>query len=143
MKNRPPLCVPVELTSSWDEAKRALRLNEVLSLNPDLSLTDCETPNKIFHSLHLGLLIGKDNDKTDLKELFWTSLVVQWLRIHLPVQGTWVGSLVGEDPTYRGATKPVSHNSRAWEPQLLKPACLEPMLCDKRNHCSKKPAHRN
>ena len=25
-----------------------------------------------------------------------TSLVVQWLRIHLPVQGTWVGSLVGE-----------------------------------------------
>ena len=28
-----------------------------------------------------------------------TSLVVKWLRIHLPVQGTWVPSLVSEDPT--------------------------------------------
>ena len=25
-----------------------------------------------------------------------TSLAVQWLRIHLPMQGTWVRSLVGE-----------------------------------------------
>ena len=28
-------------------------------------------------------------------------------------------------------------------PQLLKPACLEPVLCNKRSHCSKKPGHRN
>ena len=42
--------------------------------------------------------------------IFGTSLVVQWLRIHLPVQGTWVWSLVREDPTCRGATKPVRHN---------------------------------
>ena len=39
-----------------------------------------------------------------------TSLVVQWLRIHLPMQGTWVQSLVREDPTCHGATKPVRHN---------------------------------
>ena len=39
-----------------------------------------------------------------------TSLVVQWLRIRLPMQGTWVRSLVQEDPTCRGATKPVRHN---------------------------------
>ena len=39
-----------------------------------------------------------------------TSLVVQWLRIHLPMQGTWVGALVQEDPTCHGATKPMSHN---------------------------------
>ena len=38
------------------------------------------------------------------------SLVTQWLRIRLPLQGTWVRALVWEDPTYRGATKPV-HNS--------------------------------
>ena len=38
------------------------------------------------------------------------SLVVQWLRIHLPMQGTQVRSLVQEDPTCRGATKPVHHN---------------------------------
>ena len=39
-----------------------------------------------------------------------TSLVVQWLRIRLPMQGTQVRSLVREDPTCRGATKLVHHN---------------------------------
>ena len=39
-----------------------------------------------------------------------TSLVAQWLRIHLPMQGTWVRALVQEDPTCRSATKPVRHN---------------------------------
>ena len=38
------------------------------------------------------------------------SLVVQWLRICLPIQGTRVRALVWEDPTCRGATGPVSHN---------------------------------
>ena len=38
------------------------------------------------------------------------SLVVQWLRIRLPMQGTWVRALVREDLTCRGATKPVHHN---------------------------------
>ena len=41
---------------------------------------------------------------------FGTSLVVQWLRICLPMQGTRVRSLVQEDPTCRGANKPVGHN---------------------------------
>ena len=40
--------------------------------------------------------------------------MVQWLRIRLPVQGTRVRALVQEDPTCRGATKPI-------EPQLLSP----------------------
>ena len=61
-------------------------------------------------------------------------LVVQWLRIHLPMQGTWVQSLVWEDPTCPRATKPLCHNywsphSRACEPQLLKSECLEPVVC--------------
>ena len=38
------------------------------------------------------------------------SLVAQWLRVFLPVQGTRVRALVWEDPTCRGATGPVSHN---------------------------------
>ena len=38
------------------------------------------------------------------------SLVAQWLRVCLPMQGTRVRALVWEDPTCRGATKPVSHN---------------------------------
>ena len=84
-----------------------------------------------------------------------TSLVAQWLRIRLPMQGTRVRGLVWEDPTCRKATKPVRHNywACALEPvshnywpcvlQLLKPACLEPVLHNKRSHCSEKPAHCN
>ena len=61
------------------------------------------------------------------------SLVVQWLRICLPIQGTRVRALVREDPTCRGATKPALHNYWAWAlqpashnywgcvPQLLSP----------------------
>ena len=49
--------------------------------------------------------------------------MVQWLRIPLPMQETQVQSLVQEDSTCHGATKPV-HNYRALhsgarEPQLL------------------------
>ena len=39
-----------------------------------------------------------------------TSLVAQWLRICLPMQGSWVRSLVREDPTCHTATKPMRHN---------------------------------
>ena len=39
-----------------------------------------------------------------------TSLVAQWLRIRLPMQGTQVRALVWEDPTCRGATQSVHHN---------------------------------
>ena len=38
------------------------------------------------------------------------SLVAQWLRICLSMQGTRVRAVVWEDPTCHGATRPVSHN---------------------------------
>ena len=47
---------------------------------------------------------------TTVKMLARASLVVQWLRICLPMQGTRVRALVWEDPTCRGATGPVNHN---------------------------------
>ena len=37
-------------------------------------------------------------------------MVAQWLRIRLPMQRTQIRALVQEDPTCRGATKPMSHN---------------------------------
>ena len=59
------------------------------------------------------------------KYVLGTSQVAQWLRIRLSIQGTRVQSLVWEDPTCCGATKPVRHNywacSRARKPQLLSP----------------------
>ena len=63
------------------------------------------------------------------------SLVAQWLRICLPMQGTRVWALVREDPTCRGATKPVRHSYWA--------CALEPVLCNKRGHLSEKPVHHN
>ena len=33
----------------------------------------------------------------------WASLVVQWLRVFLPMQGTWLQSLVQEDPHMPGS----------------------------------------
>ena len=44
------------------------------------------------------------------RQVIGASLVAQWLRICLPMQGTQVRALVWEDPTCRGATRPVSHN---------------------------------
>ena len=41
-----------------------------------------------------------------LQQEVGTSLAVQWLKIHLPMQETWVQTLVREDPT----TKPVHQN---------------------------------
>ena len=40
-----------------------------------------------------------------------TSPVVRWLRIHPPMQGTWVQPLVREAPTCYRETKPVHHNN--------------------------------
>ena len=50
-----------------------------------------------------------------------TSLVVHWLRICLPMQGTWIQSLVWEDSTCQEATEPDSQNYQACVMQLLKP----------------------
>ena len=63
----------------------------------------------------------------------WASLVAQWLRICLPVQGTRVRALVWEDPTCRGATRPVSHNYWAWASGACAP--------NKRGRTSERPAH--
>ena len=74
---------------------------------------------------------------------------------NLPMQGTRVRALVRENHTCCRATKPVchnywactlepvSHNYWARVPQLLKPTCLEPVLCNKRSHRNEKPVHCN
>ena len=77
----------------------------------------------------------KEYDKCQKKICKRASLVVQWLRICLVMQGTPVWSLVQEDLTCLRATKHVSHKSwvcalesgsrnyLAHEPQLLNEAC--------------------
>ena len=65
---------------------------------------------------------------------------MQWIRTCLPMQGTRVQSLVQEDSTCLGATKPANYNYRACKLQLLRPGCLESVL-HKRSHCNEKPVH--
>ena len=82
---------------------------------------------KIFSNLFLSSALPwkkKQADITQKKKR--ASLVAQWLRICLPVQRTRVRALVWEDPTCRGATRPVSHNywacvSGACAPQQERP----------------------
>ena len=62
------------------------------------------------------------------------SLVVQWLRIHLPVHGTQAPSLVGEDPPATEQLNPC--------PMTAEPVCLDPLFCKERRHCRKNPTHR-
>ena len=66
----------------------------------------CMIPDWILEKLKTMLILG------DVKRIiyFGASLVAQWLRICLPMQGTRVRALVWEDPTCCGATRPVSHN---------------------------------
>ena len=52
----------------------------------------------------------KKQENSQINNITRASLVAQWLRIRLPMQGTRVRALVWEDPTCRGATGPVSHN---------------------------------
>ena len=52
--------------------------------------------------------------------------MVQWLRIRRPMQGTRVQALVREDPTCRGATKPVRYRATALRSTARKPQLLSP-----------------
>ena len=61
-----------------------------------------------------------------------TSLVVQWLRICLPMQRTWVQSLVQEASTHCGVTKAMHHVCGA--------CALEPKLHTENNE---QPTHHN
>ena len=55
-------------------------------------------------------LWGRLNKMKHIKGSDRASLVAQWLRICLLMQGTRVRALVWEDPTCHGAAGPVSHN---------------------------------
>ena len=67
-------------------------------------------PAIISSNMTSDLCLLYPHSVTLIKTIIGTSLVAQWLRIRLPVQGTWVRALVQEDSTCRGATKPMCHN---------------------------------
>lgn len=111
---------PLRLESAKPQSRRInpwARAQKIKSLLFSLSLSKGatgKTPEEIPFQ-------GKVSIKHKIKSGFRTSLPVQWLGIRLAMQRTPVQSLVQEEPTYLGATKPV---------------CPEPVLCNKRNHCT-------
>ena len=64
-----------------------------------------------------------------------SSLLAQWLRVCLPMQGPRARALVWEDPTCHGAAGPVGHSY--W-------ACVSGACAPQRGgHGSEGPAHRS
>ena len=72
--------------------------------------TDKEAVKLSFFFFAADLNVYLENSKESKESINGASLVAQWLRIHLPMQGTCVRALVQEDPTCCQATKPVRHN---------------------------------
>ena len=63
------------------------------------------------HGTKINLILDHKTNLNKFKRIKTrASLVAQWLRICLLMQGTRVRALVWEDPTCRGAAGPVSHN---------------------------------
>ena len=75
-------------------------------LNIIKAIYDKPTANIILNSEKLKAFPLKSGTRQGCR----ASLVVQWLRICLLMQGTRVRALVWDDPTCHGATRPVSHN---------------------------------
>ena len=112
-------------------------------------------PFKAAISMYMRYLSEQTRTKSQIKKITLgsskMSLGLPWwssgIRIHLPMQGMWVQSLIQEDPH---ALVQLSPCTTATEPSLqspraatTEPTCLEPMLHNKRSHCSEKPKHCN
>ena len=74
------------------------------------SVTWAREPTIASHGCAYPVTLEIGKNAQVKKQGLGASLVAQWLRVCLPMQGTRVRALVWEDPTCRGATGPVSHN---------------------------------
>ena len=99
----------------------------------------CPRPHHLLADYHeffsVPQCVLQPADRTVTKHKPGTCLLIQWIRICLPIQGTQVRSLVGEEPTCCGATKPLCHYHWA--------CALEPSSCNCWAHVLQllKPAH--
>ena len=92
--------------SVWNTGLRDLKPQETPSPQESKPLL---IPLNAWFWTDVAIPIGKESPR--LKNNMWcTSLVVPWVRIHLPTQEMGLRSLVWEDSTHHGATKPMRHN---------------------------------
>ena len=75
-------------------------------------ITEAEEQISELEDKMVEITVEEQNKEKRMKRIedTWASLVAQWLRICLPMQGTRVRALIWEDPTCCRATGPVSHN---------------------------------
>ena len=133
-RNEPPPTTPeaglhpkkVTLCIWWD--RKGVLYHELLPENQTINSNKyCSQLDQLKAALdekHLELVNRKciifhqDNARphvslmTRQKLLQRTTLVGQWLRIHLTMQGTRVQALVGEDPTCHGAISPCATTTK-------------------------------
>ena len=105
-----PRAVGSVLPSGKNKVRERLRAAGVGGVEDD--------PGVSAPRLEGSLWCNKSQDwRTEMNSVWgplrWTDStfpVVQWIRICLPIQGTWLRSLVREDSTCHRATKPVDHS---------------------------------
>ena len=89
-------------------------MQEFFNIHKTISVIHHMNKLKMKNHMIISIDAEKAFDKIQhsymIKKLSRASLVAQWLRICLPMQGTRVRAVVWEDPTFRRATRPVSHN---------------------------------
>ena len=61
--------------------------------------SDVAHPTKMILDICTCAFSSNNSEKVKKCEI-GTPLVAQWIRIHLPMQGTWVPSLVGEQRSH-------------------------------------------
>ena len=104
-------------------------------------LPSSDFPSRTAHKTSFPWCSAPVEDISHSRTSHWSfPLVVQWLRIHLPMQETWVQSLVQGDSH---ATEKPSPCATAAEPAHCNhwSSCLEPVLCNERSPSSEKPVH--
>ena len=91
--------------------------------NPFTGTATKEQRKKLFYSPSLHF------PEWSLKNAkFQTPLVVQWVGVHLPMQGTQVPSVLWEDPTCHRATKALQQTPKPVL-QSLRAAITQPTCC--------------
>ena len=110
-----PINVKELNTATWNEESLLLTSHQTTELCEELNPTN-------NHVTDFGIKSSPTWDfRWDQKWQAGASLVAQWLRVCLLMQGTRVRALVWEDSTCRGATRPVSHNYWACAPGACAP----------------------
>ena len=74
--------------------------------------TKIRTLSHLLSPLLLNITLEQPAKKKKKMKKMTTALVVQWLRIHPPTQGTPIQSLVQKDPTSCGTTKTVCQTTK-------------------------------